>query len=759
METKANYVRVGIFTLVVLVMSFAFVYWAVFATSGSSRVPLLVRIEGSVTGLQQGSQVLFNGLPVGNVRSLRIDSNNPNVVIAMTEVDPSIPIKESTQANIGFAGLTGQAFISLQGGSAAEENIIQEAFEQGTTPIIRANPSDVTDILATARDISERANNILAQFESLVGTVGPTVETTAANVANISENIEQFTDSLAANSDDIDNFLASLGQLARTANRVAEGLPDAIDRVESLLAAIDPQAVDTVFQNAAAVSENLRTQSENLGSVVDSIRTAANSVGEVGEIVSRNTPAINSFLSSLAPLTERATSVAEQLDTTLQTANRLVAAVDPETVSSSVNYLNSTLANVAAFSESLGLYQQQIAEAVNGAASAAQNAADITSTIANRREEVDSLLANLGPISENINAVTSNVSEATAGLGATMERARRIVAAVDPEEVSTTVEGLSSAATNVSALTQALGQNRERIDTAIAGAASAVQNINQITQAIAERSGDIDRALASISPITENVRQTSEELRQAAQQAQELVASVDRSTINRALGNIEAVTSAVGSKTGEIESIIDGVNDTVATLEQTLLGFNQTRGQVDVLLRAIEPERINTAVTNVSRATDNVAQAADSIAGVANTVGDRREDIDAIITNVQTTTEQFAAVSRRLDGVVNSIDNVLASANGFLGGADDGTGLGADLATTLRSIRAAAEAIQAQVEPLSASLQDTSRQGLQEFRDLARALTQAVTRIQGAITDFSDNPSQLIYGGDDVKTYDGRVRR
>ena len=106
METKANYVRVGLFTMLVIALSFGFVYWAIFATSGSERVRLLVRIEGSVTGLQQGSQVLFNGLPVGSVKALRLDSNNPEVVIATTEVDPDLPIKASTQANIGFQGLT-----------------------------------------------------------------------------------------------------------------------------------------------------------------------------------------------------------------------------------------------------------------------------------------------------------------------------------------------------------------------------------------------------------------------------------------------------------------------------------------------------------------------------------------------------------------------------------------------------------------------------------------------------------------------------
>ena len=92
METKANYVRVGIFTIVALALAFGFVYWSIFSRQDQSDVTLLVRIEGSVTGLQQGSQVLFNGLPVGSVKALRLDSNNPEVVIATTEVDPDLKV-------------------------------------------------------------------------------------------------------------------------------------------------------------------------------------------------------------------------------------------------------------------------------------------------------------------------------------------------------------------------------------------------------------------------------------------------------------------------------------------------------------------------------------------------------------------------------------------------------------------------------------------------------------------------------------------
>ena len=67
METKANYVLVGIFTLVAIVAAFAFVYWTATIGDRGETALLRVRIPGSASGLARGSAVLFNGVKVGDV--------------------------------------------------------------------------------------------------------------------------------------------------------------------------------------------------------------------------------------------------------------------------------------------------------------------------------------------------------------------------------------------------------------------------------------------------------------------------------------------------------------------------------------------------------------------------------------------------------------------------------------------------------------------------------------------------------------------
>ena len=77
METRANFVLIGAFTLAAVLGAFAFIMWiAGYGASGTHRHYQVV-FDGSVSGLSVGSNVLFNGLKVGEVTNLRFVKDNP----------------------------------------------------------------------------------------------------------------------------------------------------------------------------------------------------------------------------------------------------------------------------------------------------------------------------------------------------------------------------------------------------------------------------------------------------------------------------------------------------------------------------------------------------------------------------------------------------------------------------------------------------------------------------------------------------------
>lgn len=263
METKANYVLVGIFTLAVCVLAFGFVYWIARYGDKTETATLEIRILGSVTGLAEGSQVLFNGIKVGTIRRLSIDDKNPDAVIAQAEVNATTPITRSTQATLGFAGLTGQAFIELKGGKLYEPMLLEEAAKEDQIARIDADPSVVNNLLQKAQTILERVDGAVGSIESFITEVkGPLVDTV--------NNTKQFTDALAKNSDVIEKFSRSaedVQAVVAEARQMMTKLNNASTRVDGVLAKLDKQLSDedgSVVREARQTLQSYRSVADNL---------------------------------------------------------------------------------------------------------------------------------------------------------------------------------------------------------------------------------------------------------------------------------------------------------------------------------------------------------------------------------------------------------------------------------------------------------------------------------------------------------------
>src|SRR3954447_21459486 len=138
METRANYVVIGLFTLAVIAGAFGFVYWFSRAGDGGERATYRVVFDGAVSGLRTGGWVLFNGIKVGEVSDLRLNPQNPRQVVATVNVDRAVPVRADTRVGLDFQGLTGIASISVKGGAADAPALTAD---NGAVPTLTAEPS------------------------------------------------------------------------------------------------------------------------------------------------------------------------------------------------------------------------------------------------------------------------------------------------------------------------------------------------------------------------------------------------------------------------------------------------------------------------------------------------------------------------------------------------------------------------------------------------------------------------------------------
>src|SRR5206468_9522655 len=136
METRANYVLIGAFTLAVIAAAFGFVLWFQSLHTTKQRSPLRVVFEGPASGLRNGGSVNFNGIRIGEVMSVKLD--NPRRVVALAMIENSAPIRKDTLVGLEFQGLTGVAAISLKGGDEAAPPV---PLDEDGVPVLSADPS------------------------------------------------------------------------------------------------------------------------------------------------------------------------------------------------------------------------------------------------------------------------------------------------------------------------------------------------------------------------------------------------------------------------------------------------------------------------------------------------------------------------------------------------------------------------------------------------------------------------------------------
>lgn len=72
METRANYVLIGAFTLIASIALLGFALWAAKYSSDRSWNEFDVVFREPVTGLSEGSSVQYNGIAVGTIDNLQL---------------------------------------------------------------------------------------------------------------------------------------------------------------------------------------------------------------------------------------------------------------------------------------------------------------------------------------------------------------------------------------------------------------------------------------------------------------------------------------------------------------------------------------------------------------------------------------------------------------------------------------------------------------------------------------------------------------
>ncbi|MEM5492063.1 MlaD family protein [Hoeflea sp. AS16] len=401
METRANYAIVGFFTLVVMLSAFGFVYWMARYGNTGETVPLIVRIPGSANGLSNGSAVRFNGIPYGVIRNISIDPDSPDFVIAETTIRADAPVYTDTRAALEIQGLTGSAYIELQGGSPSNPNILTRARELQEVAVIDADPSGVTNLLATADDILNRANRVIGEVEGFIKDArSPLTETL--------KNTEVFTAALRDNADGIDGFLKSVGDLSETVKSLSGRIDSALGSAENLLNSIDTDKIDRILANVDKVTADVASASGEVTKTLESFGKAAESLQTFAADAGESLDKVDKVISAIDPA-----KVGQTMDDiSLASADARQALADArgvvETFSARKEDYDLIITNAKELTAKLNAASGRVDGVLDkldgflGEGDASTLIADAQATLKSFKDMADTLNSRVGPIADNL---------------------------------------------------------------------------------------------------------------------------------------------------------------------------------------------------------------------------------------------------------------------------------------------------------------------------------------------------------------------
>ena len=276
METKANYVLIGAFTLGVVAFLLLFALWAARWSSQQAWDFYDVIFNEAVTGLSEGGTVQYNGIAVGTVEDLSLMPNDPRKVVARIRVEADTPVRVDTRAKLSITGLTGTTFIQLTGGSPGAAPLVNTPGRE--VPVIPTEPSALQNIAQTADRIVARVDEILS-------------EENVAHVTATLENHEAVTGALALQRQDLSELVVSarasaqeLEATLRATRGAVEGidrelvseLPRLVDKLDRALVQLEQAGTNAnalIAENRAPIAEFTQGGLQQVGPTLVELRT------------------------------------------------------------------------------------------------------------------------------------------------------------------------------------------------------------------------------------------------------------------------------------------------------------------------------------------------------------------------------------------------------------------------------------------------------------------------------------------------------
>jgi len=297
MSIKGTAIKLGIVSVILALCTALLV--VVFGQLRFQRYSTYTAEFSNGSGLKSGQFVRAGGVEVGKVRDVTLTDNGQRVLVKLA-VDKSLPVYQSTGAQIRYANLIGERFVNLDRGTG--EGADRVLPPGGFIPLARTQPAlDLDALIGGFKPLfkalePEKVNNIATSLVTVFQGQGGTV-------ANILSQTAQLTSTLAERDRAIGEVITNLNTVLTTVNKHEKDFDQTVNNFEVLITGLknraDPLAASVAdISNASGtlaslLAENRPLLKETLPKVETVLRPFSDDPDRLKQLLVEYPPAIN----------------------------------------------------------------------------------------------------------------------------------------------------------------------------------------------------------------------------------------------------------------------------------------------------------------------------------------------------------------------------------------------------------------------------------------------------------------------------------
>jgi phospholipid/cholesterol/gamma-HCH transport system substrate-binding protein len=280
--------KVGTFVIVCLLLLGVTVYYVGNEEWGRHLTPYktYLRYAG---GVAAGSEVLFGGIAVGRVTTVRAWSQDPTQIEILLEVKEGTPVNGKSVAKLGSVSLMSSPAISITTGA-------QEAPRLKAGQVIASQETvSIDDMTRKLSGIADSASDLIAQVQGELKGISGKAQTLLANLneatgprnrRQIAEILQEVNSMVVQQSPKIDRITDQVLLVSRDADLAIEKIGPLVDHTDAAVANVNStidQLRDPIRQDLAQLQSTLEQAKSLIASVQTVVRGNDDNIRETIE--------------------------------------------------------------------------------------------------------------------------------------------------------------------------------------------------------------------------------------------------------------------------------------------------------------------------------------------------------------------------------------------------------------------------------------------------------------------------------------------